>query len=335
MGTKKRGNGQGSVYKLANGKWCAERTIGYDAAGLRKTKKKSGFHTKKEALAFLQSEKEGKSYEKIIVEQVYQMILPELQMLSKSKQIAYHIAYRRIFPLKYRVISEIRLPEMQRLLDDAPGSFYPKRDVKALLRKIFRYAVINGWCEKDYTQYLRLPPCQEPKKQSYTEDDLARMWDGYSHAEAGSTSRLILASALIMVYTGMRTVEMLSAKKGDVHFKEHYLTCGIKTTTGKNRLIPICQKIEPVLREVYMASRDRLIPYGHNLFYEKYKEVMANLHVSPLPPGCCRHTFNTRLAKKGVQPAVIQKAAGHKDYKTTIGYTHMDIRDVLDAVNKL
>lgn len=62
---------------------------------------------------------------------------------------------------------------------------------------------------------------------------------------------------------------------------------------------------------------------------------MAELHVSPLPPGCCRHTFNTRLAKKGVQPAVIQKAAGHKDYKTTIGYTHMDIRDVLDAVNKL
>ena len=175
MGTKKRGNGQGSVYKLANGKWCAERTIGYDAAGLRKTKKKSGFHTKKEALAFLQSEKEGKNYERITVEQVYQMILPELQMLSKSKQIAYHIAYRRIFPLKYRVISEIRLPEMQRLLDDVPGSFYPKRDVKALLRKIFRYAVINGWCEKDYTQYLRLPPCQEPKKQSYTEDDLARI----------------------------------------------------------------------------------------------------------------------------------------------------------------
>lgn len=144
MGTKKRGNGQGSVYKLANGKWCAERTIGYDAAGLRKTKKKSGFHTKKEALAFLQSEKEGKNYERITVEQVYQMILPELQMLSKSKQIAYHIAYRRIFPLKYRVISEIRL--------------------------------------KDYTQYLRLPPCQEPKKQSYTEDDLARIWNGYNHA---------------------------------------------------------------------------------------------------------------------------------------------------------
>lgn len=60
-GNLKRGNGQGSVYKLANGKWCAERTIGYDAAGLRKTKKKSGFHTKKEALAFLQSEKFAKS----------------------------------------------------------------------------------------------------------------------------------------------------------------------------------------------------------------------------------------------------------------------------------
>lgn len=335
MGTKKRGNGQGSVYKMKNGKWCAERTIGYDVNGLRKTKKKSGFHTKKEALAFLESEKNEKIYERITVEKVYKMILPEIEALSKSKQTAYGIAYRRILPLRYRIISEIRLPEMQRVLDDVPGPFYPKRDVKALLRKIFRYALINEWCEKDYAQYLKLPTCEEPRKESYNDDDISMMWSAYKESEIGSIERTILASALVMIYTGMRTGELLGASKNDVHFKDHYLTCGIKTTTGKNRLIPICKKIEPVLQELYLSAKDKIIPFGHNFFYEKYKQTMESLGVSPLPPGCCRHTFNTRLAKEGIQPAIIQKAAGHKDYKTTLGYTHMDIRDVLDAVNRL
>lgn len=335
MGTKKRGNGQGSVYKLANGKWCAERTLGYDADGRRKTKKKSGFTTKKEALTYLLNAQDGKIYERMTVDRVYRMIQPELEQLSASKQTAYDIAYRRILPLRHRVISELRLPELQKVLDSVPGPFYPKRDVKALLRKIFQYAVINEWCEKDYAQYLKLPRCEEPKKQSYTEEDISTIWAGYRAEEPGSIPRLILGGALVMIYTGMRTGELLGARRKDVNFEEHYLTCGIKTTTGRNRLIPISRTIEPVLRELYASARDRLIPYGTNYFYEQYKDIMARLGVSPLPPGCCRHTFNTRLAKRGVQPAIIQKAAGHKDYQTTLGYTHLDIRDVLEAVDKL
>lgn len=151
----------------------------------------------------------------------------------------------------------------------------------------------------------------------------------------GSKQRIIAASALIMIYTGMRPGEMLKAAKKHVNLKEHYLTCGIKTKTGKNRLIPICNKIEPVIKELYVSAKQKLIPFGHNYYYEQYKKLMSDLGVSPLPPGCGRHTFNTRLAKKGIQAAVIQKASGHKDYKTTLGYTHMDISDVLAAVNKL
>ena len=54
---KKRGNGQGYVYKAANGTWRARVTLGYiiqpDGSVHRKTRTKCGFATKKEALAAL------------------------------------------------------------------------------------------------------------------------------------------------------------------------------------------------------------------------------------------------------------------------------------------
>lgn len=70
MGTKKRGNGQGSVYKMKNGKWRAEWTIGYKMDGSRISKRKGGFSTKKDAMKFLESEKSQPSYESINIQEV-------------------------------------------------------------------------------------------------------------------------------------------------------------------------------------------------------------------------------------------------------------------------
>ena len=159
MGTKKRGNGQGSVYKMKNGKWRAEWTIGYKMDGSRISKRKGGFSTKKDAMKFLESEKSQPSYESINIQEVYKIISADIEKLSKDKQRAYDIAYRRIRPIWFRNISDIRIPELQYIVDTAPGDFYPKRDIKALLRKIFRYAVANDWVQKDYASYIKLPKC--------------------------------------------------------------------------------------------------------------------------------------------------------------------------------
>ena len=52
-----RGNGQGTVFRLPNGKWRAEVTIGWDEGGRQAekgiVKTKSGFKLKREALAAL------------------------------------------------------------------------------------------------------------------------------------------------------------------------------------------------------------------------------------------------------------------------------------------
>ena len=335
MGTKKRGNGQGSVYKMKNGKWRAEWTIGYKMDGSRISKRKGGFSTKKDAMKFLESEKSQPSYESINIQEVYKIISADIEKLSKDKQRAYDIAYRRIRPIWFRNISDIRIPELQYIVDTAPGDFYPKRDIKALLRKIFRYAVANDWVQKDYASYIKLPKCPEPKKETYTDIDIAIMWKNYNLFPVDSVERVILGGALIMIYTGMRTGELLSAKKKDIHVNERYMACGIKTSAGKQRHIPIAKKILPIVSELLLKCTERLIPLSENQFYEGYKETMGSIGVSSLTPGCCRHTFNTNMARAGIQPAIIQRASGHRSYQTTLGYTHIKIDDILSAVDKL
>ena len=63
--TKKRGNGQGSVYQLPNKTWIAVKTVAYKELENGKirhiTRSKSGFKTKKEALAYLPQLKGEKS----------------------------------------------------------------------------------------------------------------------------------------------------------------------------------------------------------------------------------------------------------------------------------
>ena len=53
---KKRGNSQGTVYKDKNGTWIADYTVGWDEVDgvlKRRRRKKRGFATKNEALAYL------------------------------------------------------------------------------------------------------------------------------------------------------------------------------------------------------------------------------------------------------------------------------------------
>ena len=56
--SRRRGNGQGTVFKDKNGTWVAECTIGWDEEDgklVRRSRRKRGFATKNEALAYIPS----------------------------------------------------------------------------------------------------------------------------------------------------------------------------------------------------------------------------------------------------------------------------------------
>lgn len=333
---KSRGNGTGTVYKRSGG-WCAEVTLGYiyrDGKRIRKHRRKQGFKTKKAALSYLEDLAAAAEKKYITVGELWTMLQPDLAGLSESKQTAYGIAWKKIAPsIEHRRIDTLTVPELQELAVEVAPTFYPRRDVKALLSKLYQLAIRDDYIDKNRAVHIKLPTLEEKDREVFTEDDIAALWADYRKSPS-----LIVGEMLIMLYTGIRPGELLTIKAENIHLDEHYMTGGIKTKKGKRRKIIIPSKLEPVIVHALASARDGLLAYYpyKNAFYDTWIEKRTALGLSEaLEPYCCRHTYITRLTALGVSPAMLQELAGHEDYDTTLDYTHLSVADRLAQVDRM
>lgn len=329
-GKKQRGNGTGSVYKLPNGKYRAVVVLGYDTNKKRVQRTKSGFKTKREALEYLPKLREAPNIEKIKFNKLYEMWKnTHFLTIGKSKQQSYNTAYKRCSSLYFKNVDEIKLDDMQKVVDNCPGAYYPKQDIKVLLNNVLRYGVMNEYCKVNYAEYIKLPPLEKSKKTAFTDEEIKNIWAVYNKGNTFS------GYILIMIYTGMRYGEISTIRKEDIHIAERYMMGGIKTDAGKDRQILISEKIAPIVERFYNICDKKLLEMSEEDFYNRFKAALNEAKTRPLTPHCCRHTFATLTAKAEVQPSIIKEAAGHANYSTTLGYTHIPLKTKLEAVNKI
>ncbi len=327
-----RGNGLGSVYKLPNGKYRAEVTLGYSAEGKRIYTTKSGFTSKKAALEYLPLLQKGHKEKKCL--KFYELFdlwsKKHYNKIGKSKQSSYNTAYKRCEPIYYFDISSISLYDMQGIIDSCPGGYYPKQDIKVLLNKMFSYAIANGDCDTNYATYIELPPLTKSKKTAFNKQEVNAIWSEYENGYE------FAGYVLIMIYTGMRYGEISIIEKERIYLDKKHMIGGIKTEAGIDRVIAIADKIFPIVERFYNKNKTKLLEMSEKAFYAEFKNLMKKIGARPeLTPHCCRHTFSTIMAEKGIQPAIIKEAAGHANYSTTLGYTHIPLETLLGAVNKL
>lgn len=334
---KKRGNGQGTVYKQPSGSWTAEVTLGWSIENghrRRIVRKKSGFKTKKAALEHINAlfrAPESKSV--ITLSELWELFQRELSALSASKQTAYKIAWKKIKDdVAYRTIDTFSVPELQELIDISAPSYYTRRDIKTLLSHLYKIAIRDDFVDKNRTEYIKLPKLVSTEREVFAPADVRALWRDFREPST------VTACMLTMLYTGIRPGELLTIRAENVHTDEHYMTGGIKTTKGKNRKIIIPDKLLPVIGYLLNTSAEGLLAYykNDNDFYDDWKEKRSELGLSEqLTPYCCRHTYITNLTALKVSPAMLQELAGHEDYDTTLEYTHLSINDRLREVNRL
>lgn len=332
---KVRSNGEGSVYQYGTaGKWRAEINIFRD--GVRYHKIKSGFKTKRDALQALPEMRElvlnGQEFaQDATLQELWEMICAQtLPKLSKDKASHYRTAWTALEPLKNAKIRNLRYAHLQPIVDAREGGYYPKRDIKALLGKMYTLALKYEYADKDYSKLLDLPPISASTRTALTEDEVQRIWQDYDAGHEFSRYWLIMA------YTGMRTGEMLTILKANTHLAEQYCTGGIKTDAGKARQIIFPDKIMPLVREAYRSGTKRLCEVDEKTFYAEWHDMAQRVGLQPdMTPYCLRHTTATLLAVEKVAPAIIKEVLGHTDYAVTLGYTHIPLEEKLDAMNKL
>lgn len=334
----RRGNGLGSVYRSPSGSWCAEVTLGWYMDGGKKKRKKArkyGFKTKKEAVLYLERLNDRPDVvTSASFSELWERFAPDLAGLSTSKQTAYSIAWGKIKnDLGFRQISEVSSDELQAIAEKKAPTYYPRRDIKAVLSHLYQLALRDDLVEKNRASFIRLPKLEKTEREIFTADEVTLLWNDFEKSKDRVT-----AAMLVMIYTGMRPAELLGAVVENVHLDEHYMTGGAKTEKGKRRKIILPDRLLPVVSDMLAkAEHSKLCWYvGKNSFYDAWIEKRTALGLrEALTPYCCRHTYVTNCTRLGLSPAMLQELVGHEDYETTLAYTHLSIADRLDAVNRL
>ena len=255
--------------------------------------------------------------------------------ISSSLQSNYKSAYKEMSTLHKTKFIDIRTAHLQRIVDSMEKSRSSKQKVKILCGLLYKYAMQNDICNKNYAEFIRLGKNEKSEKAIFTDAEIKTLTDNASIEHVDTI--------LILIYTGMRIGEMLSLTKFSIDLDAATITGGLKTDAGKNRIIPISPKVMQYIKGRYDKSVGPLFSIdGKNAikydYYinQIYYPLLEKLGLPRKTPHTARHTCATLLARSGADTLAIQQVLGHTQYSFTADtYTHTDVDFLREAVKKL
>ena len=329
---KKRGNGEGTVYKGKNGKWVAEYTIGWDEEDgklHRVKRRKTGFPTKLDAIAYIPNLKQeiSKTDTSIKFKDLYKKWMDRHEeKVTRSTINCYRSAYKYFSPLYYVEVAKIKTEHMQECINNCPHGKRTRENMKALGTSLFRYAMELDIVDRNYAEYLYVKKEEQTEKASFSAEQLQIMWDNVDRVPD-------LKYVLILCYTGMRLSEMTEALTANYNEEDGYFITGVKTDAGKNRVITISPKIRPFFADFakgkHLFTELNTKQFRLKIYYPALQAVGLDEldengeHI--YTPHCCRHTFATLMKNVDAPATDKQKLIGHAKFEMTAHYTHTDI----------
>ena len=335
-------NGFGSISKLSGKRrnpYIVRITEGFDENGKQIFKTLGYVKSRKAGLELLMDYHKDPSAiadDTTFADMYYKLMERKEDELSDSTKMAYRSAFRAAKLIHDVKIREIRLHHFESVLSDFKTASYSTRaKYKTLYVMICELAMQHDMIEKNYASYIELgKPEKKTEKQIYTEDEIQRLWE--------HTGDDFIDATLILLYTGMRIGELLDLKMENIHLDEQYAIGGSKTEAGKNRTIALADKIMPLVKRLYGdGTKKQLVlsptgtPVSVSGFKHHWKKRMDMLNIKHVIHET-RHTCVSRLYEAGVEPAIVRKLVGHSGHGVTEKiYLHVDLKQLLDAVNKL
>lgn len=349
---KSRGNGTGSVYKLPNGTWIAVKVLKVEVDDQKKPHKttvsKSGFKTKKEALAYLPNltkQTKAERQKTMTFKEVFDKWEPTHQK-SKSTMDCYRAAMKHFFPVWNEPLRDITVDDLQECMDDVSGK-RTQENMKAVCGLIYKYAIPRNCAVLNMGQYLVVNGESGIGKEGLPIDVLETI--------KKNIGKVPYADYIVaQCYLGFRPSEFLELDANSYDRKKKAFTGGAKTEAGKNRVVTVSPKIQPTvdrLTENKISGPIFCAEDGSRLTIEEYREKFYEvLDVcgidNPITevngvkrrkytPHSCRHTFSTLM--KNVQAPDKDKLAliGHTSTEMLRHYQDVDIEGLRRITNAI
>lgn len=164
------------------------------------------------------------------------------------------------------------------------------------------------------------------------------------HTKVSQRNKLI---AYLLLYTGVRVSELVSIKLSDIDYLASTLT--VRGKGGKIREISLRQDVVHLIRSYVKEERLKskfkdseyllLSQRAPKVHRDAIRDWLANISKElgfKLHPHLFRHTFCTRLLKKGVDLTTVSKLAGHSTVNMTAKfYIQTTRQEKMDAVQLL
>ena len=329
-----RPNGAGTVYKRGK-TWQAEVVVGYDLkTGKPKRRYKGGFKTRTAALEYLPTLKNLPTVDKqeINLEHYWAAWETAKNKLSKSKQAAYNIAWKKWEILRFMPVAKLTVKTLQDVVDEMAPTYYTARDMRTVMSHLFVLAIADEVVRVNLASYIVLPSLEEEEPIPFNEDELRAFWSAYEDGDQ------FVGYILLMIYTGMMPGELFVFRKSMIDWdKQEIVNCGIKTKLRKRKPMVIADFFVPILRTLCESTPgEKVLRMNRDRFYAQFDATLRRYGCRDLTPYACRHSTATALALGNqVAPSVIQRVMRHAKFSTTQRYIHPDNSDALAAVNTL
>ena len=330
---KKRGNGQGSVYKVGE-KWRAVVTIGYKLDGKRITLSRQ-FAKKSDAinaLPLLKAEFNPSPVNAGITfrDCFEQMMTQHEKRIGRATAENYRFAFKHFGSIDFLPVRELKTAQLQACVDRVDGKSL-KQKMKASASLTFKFACQNDVAEKNYAEYIVIERSEETEREPFTRQEIEQIV-----AAIGTVPYADYIALLI--FTGMRPNELFSLKKSDFHGT--YFIGGSKTAAGKKRVIPVPNALLPVVKmdspgEWAFPAPDGGKMDANNFRKRLYYPALKRAGTRLLPPYSCRHTFATLLKDVDAPATDKQRLMGHSSFSMTAHYTHASTGSLEKIVNSI
>ena len=276
---------------------------------------------------------------------------------NASKTLAQQLskAHDRCAPLYSMRMKDIRKGHMQTLLDGVSHmSSTVQTRLKYVMQHNFKWALENDVVAKDYSQFLSTDVKQKEEALHFpfATEEIKKLWTyqnelfPFTIARGSKPATTVQAAnaMLVLLYTGMRVMELGELKAADVHLEERYIDLRGTKTAAARRIVPIHKDVAPILAAlmadggeyVVVSSAGKPVAYQQWLrkILDPINEILGVVHTLH----DTRHTFISAAERSGLDAnsIILKRIVGHSTGgNTTALYTHKNIDDLLAAIDKV
>ena len=217
------------------------------------------------------------------------------------------------------------------------------------VRQFFNFLFLERLINVNPATNITVPKKEQTLLRVLGEEDIRKILNYlYINKDSFKNFQTLLLTELLYA-TGLRVSELVSMKLSNLN--ENLKSIRILGKGNKERVIPLAKVTKKILSQYlsssqYLKSKTKsenswLFPsksshITRQAYYYKLKliAIKSGLNSNKISPHMLRHAFASHMLKNGADLKVIQYLLGHEDISTVQIYTHVNLKDSLNAIKK-